>query len=171
LAARGRGQLVGPRRFWGAKTGPSPTDRAKNGSKHHLVTDGNGVPLAAKLTAANRHDVTQLIPLVEAIPHIRGRRGAPLRKPPAVMGDRGYDSQPHRMTLSGRGIRPVLARRNTAHGSGLGVYRWVVERTLSWMHQARRLRVRYEKRDDMHEALMSARCAIICWSLLHEGFC
>lgn len=74
------------------------------------------------------------------------------------------------MTLSGRGIRPVLARRNTAHGSGLGVYRWVVERSLSWMHQARRLRVRYEKRDDMHEAFMAARCAMICWSLLHDGF-
>ena len=63
-------------------------DRRKNGSKHHLITDAGGVPLATRLTGANRHDVTQLLPLVEAIPPIGGVRGAPLRKPGSVMGDR-----------------------------------------------------------------------------------
>ena len=52
----------------GGKTGPNPTDRRKPGSKHHLITDAQGIPLAAILTGANRHDVTQLLPLVEAIP-------------------------------------------------------------------------------------------------------
>jgi transposase len=171
LESRGRGQLVGAGGFWGEQTGANPTDRAKKGSKHHLVTDAGGVPLAATLTAANRHDVTQLLPLIEAIPPIRGRVGAPLSKPPEVIGDRGYDSNPHRMSLSGKGIRPTLARRRTGHGSGLGIFRWVVERSLSWLHQARRLRVRYEKRADLHEALVKLRCGMICWSLLHSAFC
>lgn len=44
------------------------------------------------LTGANRNDVTQLLPLVDAIPPIRGTRGRPLRKPKVIYGDRGYDS-------------------------------------------------------------------------------
>ena len=72
------------------------------------------------MTAANRHDVTQLIPLVDGIPPLRGRRGAPVRKPALIQGDRGYDSQPHRDLLRGRGIQTQLAKRRTPHGSGLG---------------------------------------------------
>ena len=116
--------------------------------------------------------MTQLLPLIEAIPPVRGKAGAPLTKPRRVVADRGYDSDPHRMKLSGRGIRTAIARRNTPHGSGLGAVRWVVERTLSWLHQARRLRVRYERRADLHEAFVKLRCGMICWSLLHSAvFC
>lgn len=81
---------------------------------------------------------------------MRGRRGAPLRKPALVQGDRAYDSQAHRARLQARGIRPQLARRRTPHGSGLGRTRWVVERTLAWLHRFRRLSVRYERRDCVH---------------------
>jgi transposase len=55
----------------GGKTGPNPTDRGKPGSKHHLITDARGLPLAAILTGANAHDVTQLIPLVDAVGPVR----------------------------------------------------------------------------------------------------
>src|SRR4030042_5308351 len=126
--------------FWGAKTGPSPTDRRKKGSKHHLGTDANGVPLAVKLTGANRHDVTQLLPLVDSIPPIAGKTGRPRCKPDSILGDRGYDSEPHRKELRHKNIEPVLAKRRTKNGSGLGIYRWVVERTISWLHQKPRLR-------------------------------
>jgi transposase len=115
--------------------------------------------------------VTQLLPLIEAIPPIKGEVGAPLTKPAEVIGDRGYDSDSHRMGLSVKGIRATLARRRTEHGSGLGIFRWVVERALSWLHQARRLRVRYERRLDLHQALVKLRCGMICWSLLHSAFC
>jgi len=56
----------------------------------------------------------------------------------------------------------VIAKRGTPHGSGLGKTRWVVERTLSWLHQFRRLRVRYERRADIHEAFLSLGCILIC---------
>jgi transposase len=87
----------------GEKTGKSPVDRAKLGSKHHLLVEAKGVPLAASLTGANRHDITQLLNLVESIPPVRGKRGHPRRKPEQVQGDRAYDSEPHRRVLRKRG--------------------------------------------------------------------
>jgi len=127
-----------------------------------LITDAGGIPLAATVTGANRHDVTQLLPLVEAIPPVRGKKGRPRKRPCRVQGDRAYDSEPHRKVLRRQGIQPVLAKRNTEHGSGLGVHRWVVERTVSWLHQLRRLRTRYERRDDIHEAFLTLGCVIVC---------
>jgi len=54
---------------------------------------------------------------------------------------------------------------------GLGVVRWVVERTLSWLHQFRRLRMRDERRDDIHEAFLQLGCALICWNALEGSLC
>jgi hypothetical protein len=73
------------------------------GSKHHLLVEGRGIPLAASLTGANRHDITQLLTLVESIPPVRGKRGRPRQKPEKVQGDRAYDSEPHRRALRKRG--------------------------------------------------------------------
>ena len=164
LVTSGGRQLQHSSRARGTKTGPNPTDRGKAGSKHHVITDATGVPLATTLTGANAHDVTQLLPLVEAIPPIGGKPGRPRRRPERVQGDRGYDSQPHRDELRRRGIASNLARRNTEHGSGLGKTRWVVERTIAWLHQFRRLRIRYERRDDIHRAFMTIGCALICFN-------
>ncbi len=74
------------------------------------------------------------------------------------------------MQLWARGIAPQIARRNTEHGSGLGKRRWVVERTLSWLHQFRRLRTRYERRADIHEALVNLACGMICWRRLKHKY-
>lgn len=127
--------------------------------------------MATILTGANRNDVTQLLPLVDAIPPIAGRVGRPRFRPDRVQGDRGYDSKWHRQQLRLRRIEPVLARRLTPHGSGLGIYRWVVERTLSWLHQFRRLRVRWERRADIHEAFLTLGCIRICHSRLVGSLC
>ena len=98
-----------------------------------------------------------------------GKVGAPLRKPEEVMGDRGYDSDPHRMQLSCRAIPALIARRNTPNGSGLGIFRYVVEQSLALFHQFRRLRTRFDKRDDIHEAFMTLGCAMMCWRRLHRS--
>jgi transposase len=87
----------------GCKTGPNPTDRRKRGSKHHLATDRRGIPLAIRLTKANRNDICELLPLLQEIPRVRGRAGRPRHRPDAVQGDRGYDSEPHRRRLKKRG--------------------------------------------------------------------
>ena len=151
----------------GPDTGPNPTDRRKLGSKDHVLTDAGGIPLAMTLTGANRHDVTQLLPLVDAVPAIRGKPGRPRRRPRRVQGDRAYDSGPHRQELRRRGIQPVLAKRRTAHGSGLGVFRWFVERTLSWVHQFGRLRMRRDRIPSIHKAFMSLACSLICLRFLN----
>lgn len=135
------------------------------------MTDGNGIPLAAKVTGANEHDVTQLLPLVTAIPPVSGKPGPPRQRPKRRYGDRAYDSEDHRRILRWLGIRAILARRNTEHGSGLGVYRWVVERTLSWLHQYRRLRIRFERRSDIHQAFLDIGCILICYKCLIRSFC
>ena len=72
-----------------------------------MITDGNGNLLATILTGANRHDVTQLIPLVVVIPVVRGKRGQPRRRPNIVQGDRGHDSQPHRDELPDQPLCPA----------------------------------------------------------------
>ena len=73
------------------------------------------------------------------------------------------------MKLSGRGIATAIARRNTEHGSGLGIFRYVVEQALALFHQFRRLRTRFDRRDDIHEAFMSLGCSMICWRRLHSS--
>ena len=103
----------------GPETGPSPVNRRKRGSKHHLLTDAQGTPLALELTAANRNDITQLIQLVEAIPAVRGKPGRPRRRPKRLQADRGYDSERHRRELKKRRSSPSSpgARRPTAAAS------------------------------------------------------
>jgi transposase len=130
----------------GAKTGRSPVDRGRTGSKHHLITDATGIPLAATLTGGNRNDITQLISLLQAVPPVRGKRGGPRRRPDLVLGDRGYDHDKYRRLVWDLGVKPVIARRGTEHGSGLGTQRWVVERAFAHLHWFRRLRIRWEIR-------------------------
>jgi transposase len=65
--------------------------------------------------------------------------------------------------LRSRRIISRIARRRIESSQRLGRHRWVVERTLSWLNRFRRLKVRYERRADIHHALLSLGCALICW--------
>jgi len=115
------------------------------------------------LTGGDRNDVTQLLPLLDKIPAIAGRVGRPRRRPDALMADRGYDHDKYRRLPWQRCIRPVIAERGQPHGAGLGIVRYVVERTISRLHGFRRLRIRWERRDDIHEAFPSLTvCLIAC---------
>jgi transposase len=147
----------------GPLTGRSPVDRARTGSKHHLIVDRHGLPLAATLTGGHRNDVTQLLPLIDGIGAITGKRGRPRQRPDRVIADRGYDHDSYRRELWRRGVQPQIARRRTEHGSGLGRVRWVVERTFAWLHNFRRLRIRWERDAGLHYALLSLGCSLICW--------
>jgi len=150
----------------GDKTGPNPTDRRKLGSKHHVLTDAQGIPLATETTAANVPDVKELVPLLDKVPHVAGKVGHPKRRPANLYADRGYDSDPHRAEVKARGIKPHIARRYTGHGSGLGVFRWVVERTESWIHSFRKLRLRTDRDGLIHDAFVALASALICtWFL------
>lgn len=86
------------------------------------------------------------------------------RRPAKVHADRGYDSQALREALQERGIQDRIARRRALGSSEkLGGHRWVVERTHSWLNGFRRLKIRYERKAQMHQALLSLGCALICF--------
>ncbi|MGY3204711.1 transposase [Streptomyces sp. TE5632] len=152
----------------GDATGPSPVDRGKTGSKHHVIVDVHGMPLAATVTGGNRNDVTQRLPLIHAVPPIRGNRGRSRQRPDVLYADRGYDHNVYRRQVHELGIRPLIARRGTEHGSGLGKNRWVVEAAFALLRWFRRLRIRWEIRADIHQAFLTLGCAIICWRRLKK---
>jgi hypothetical protein len=109
--------------------------------------------------------------MVDAIPPVRGKVGHPLSHPKRLVADRGYDAEDAcRRPLRARGIVPVIARRGAGHGSGLGAWRYVVERSIALLHQFRRLRTRFDRRDDVHEAFMDLGLCVICWRTLNGGY-
>src|SRR5947209_6329016 len=150
----------------GEDTGPNPTDRGKSGSKHHILTDAHGIPLNATTTAANVNEVTQLLDVVVNMPPVGGKPGPKRQLPDRIQGDRGYDSEPLRVVLRWLGVTPVLAKRNTGHGSGLGVTRWFVERTISWLHSFGRLRRRLDRLAECQEAFLRLGCSLVCFDFL-----
>jgi transposase len=87
-----------------------------------------------------------------------------------VICDRGYDHDKYRRLVRERGIEPVIARRLTEHGSGLGRQRWVVERTFAWLHNFKRLLVRYDRRHDMHQAFLALACCLVCFRKVALSF-
>lgn len=152
----------------GELTGPSPVDRGKKGSKHPLLVDRHGVPLALRTAGANASDHTQIIPLVLDFPKGKGKPGRPKERPDELYADRGFDSEATRWLLAWLGIEPHIAKRRTAHGSGLGKIRWVVERTIRGLKGLRRLRIRYDRLAVMQDAGNTLAACVICFRLLHD---
>jgi transposase len=119
------------------------------------------------LTAANVHDSKVFEELVDAIEPIkRPGRGRPRKRPDKLHADKAYDLKKCRKALSKRAIKVRIARKGIESSEKLGRYRWVVERTLSWFAKFRRLTIRYERRDDIHEAFLHLGCSLICLNYL-----
>ncbi len=152
----------------GDATGPNPTDRGKTGTKHTLLVDANGVPLAMHTTGANESDQKQVEPIIEKFPQVKGKPGRPKTRPDEAYMDRGYDSAANRLILRWLGIEPFIAKRNTEHGSGLGKVRYVVERTNAWIKGFKRMRVRWDRLIDVQHAWNAFAMSIICFRLWAE---
>ncbi|MFB7666915.1 IS5 family transposase [Kitasatospora sp. NPDC056138] len=151
----------------GETTGPSPVDRRKTGSKHPLISDG-GIPFRVVTTAANVDGVTQTLALVDGIPPVAGRVGHPRKRPDALLGDKGYDSNLNRCELRKRRILPIISCKGVRDIIGLGEFRYVVEQTFAQLHQFKRLAVRWERLLDLHNAFVSLACGLICWRRPNE---
>lgn len=124
------------------------------------MVDRTGVPLACRVSPANAHDVTMLLATVVAGP-LPGF-GDLGRRPAELLGDRAYRSAGHEGLLRWMGVEPAFARPGTPRGSGLGKHRYVVERTIAAVHRNRRLKVRYERRSDIHQAFLTLACIKVC---------
>lgn len=149
----------------GPVAGPNPTDRGKPGVKHTLLVDRHGVPLALRTAGANASDHRQILPITLAFPKVGGKPGRPQQLPDHLYADRGYDSDSTRALLRWLGIEPHIAKRWTAHGSGLGKVRWVVERTVAWVKGLRRMRVRWDRLPDVQAAWNALAMCVICFRL------
>jgi transposase len=134
--------------------------------------DRHGTPLAIRLTAANVNDGVMFATLLDAIPGIRMPSGQRRKRPDKVHADKAYASAANRAALRRRHIRCRIARLGIEPKDRLGRHRWVVERTLAWLGQFRRLRIRDERRADIHQAFLTLACALICFRKLRVGgFC
>ena len=150
----------------GEDTGPSPVDRGRPGTKHTLMVDPHGVPLAIRTAGANVSDHVQIIPILMDFPHVGGVPGRPKELPDDLYADRGYDSAGARALLAWLGVEPHIAKRGEPHGSGLGAVRWVVERTISWVKGLRRMRVRYDRLGVIRDAWATLAASVICFRIL-----
>jgi transposase len=155
-----------PGKKGGELVGPNPTDRGKPGTKRHILTDRGGLPLTKLLTAANRHESTVFEQMLDAVPPIKQPNGYRRKRPGKLHADKAYDITRCRQALRRRHIGVRIARKGIDSSERLGRHRWVVERTLSWLSQYRRLRVRDERRADIHHAFLTLGCALICFKAL-----
>jgi len=116
------------------------------------------VPLAARLSAGQRHDGPYLKPLMDAVRIPRRRPGRPRTRPATLVADRGYDARAIRHYLRQRGIQAMIPERRAGTGRkrrrrgrppifDKAVYakRNVIERLIGWLKEYRRLATRYEK--------------------------
>lgn len=123
------------------------------------------------MTAANVHDTHELFPLVDSVPTVRMPSGQRRFRPAKVHGDKAYASRKNRHGLRLRGIAPRIARPGVESKERLGRYRWVMERTLAWKNQLRRLRVRDERRDDVHFGFLVLGCCVMLLRRIYPDIC
>ena len=123
--------------------------------------DGRGTPLAILQTGANAHESPLLAAVVDAVPRIKTPRGGRRKRPDKLHADKAYAGRPNREHLRRRHVQARIARRGIESKERLGRHRWTVERTLSWLNRYRRLRIRYERRQDTHQAFLLLACSLI----------
>lgn len=148
---------------FGEKRGSAvgPTRRGK-GSKIMAISDGHGLPLAVHVASASPHETK----LVEATLERRFLAETPAR----VIGDRAYDSDPLDTQICQRfGVQliaphnPMRSRKATQDGRVLRRYRrrWKIERFFAWLHNFRRVVIRWEYYPENFLGMVQLACAVI----------
>ena len=102
--------------------------------------------------------------MVDLVVAVSGRRrGRPRKRPDKLHADKAYRSRKNQALLRARTILSRIARPKIDSSKRLGRYRWVVERTIAWLHSFRRLRIRDERRADIHDGFLHLAVSLICW--------
>lgn len=128
-----------------------------------MITDANGIPLLVSVTPANVRDSVPALNLLDSIPAIQGPLGRPRFRPEIFQGDRAYGTADILSGIRERGVHALIPKINDKiHGSGLGKFRYVVERTLAWFGHNRRLKICYERSGEHLQALHDLAAAVIC---------
>jgi len=135
-----------------------------------VLTDAGGLPLCPPaLTTSNTSDQRTLAVMLDRVRPVRGRPGRPRHRPAKLHADKGYASRANRTACRVRGIVPRIARPGIEPKQRLGRHRWVVERTIAWLHRFRRLVIRYERRADIHQAFLTLAATLILWKSLQNA--
>lgn len=150
----------------GSLTGPNPVDRGKKGSKLHVLSEEQGLPLVVAVSGANLHDSQAFKPLILGIPAVRSRRGPRCGRPVKVRADKAYYSAEHLRWLRDRRLTPRIARPGIESGERLGRHRWKIERSIAWLFGYRRLTVRYERKGSHFLAFLGLAAALTCYKRL-----
>jgi hypothetical protein len=133
-----------------------------------MLDDANGTPLLIATTPANIRDEVPFIGMLDDLPAVSQPNGHRKYKPDAAMADRGYGFPSIIQEVLARSIKSLIAPRGTGHGSGLGRFRYVVERTMAWMAGFRRINHCYERTGEHWQAFNELACCMICARKLHD---
>ncbi|MFC8671032.1 IS5 family transposase [Streptomyces sp. NPDC057199] len=150
----------------GEHTGPSPVDRGKPGSKMHILSDANGLPLLVGISAGNTYDSEGLKPMIEGHQTRRDPHRGRYFKPQRLHADKAYDRADLRRWLQWKRIGVRIARKGIESSERLGRRRWVIERTMSWLSGYRRLSPRYERQPRNYLAFLGLAAALCCYKRL-----
>ncbi len=152
--------------FGGDQVGANPVDRAKPGSKLHLVVHGGGLPLSVLVTGANTNDSLVFEALLDDLPVVRTPAGRRRCRPEKVHADKAYDQRRCRDYLTRRRIKVRIARCGVESSARLGRHRWKAERTIAWLAGCRRLRIRYDQDSERFFAFTMLACDRLCYNRL-----
>lgn len=147
------------------KTGKSPVDRRKLGTKRSIIVEKNGIVIGCALGAGNRHDSTLFEASIRSIPSF-------LMQPryKEMHLDSAYDSKQTQIILFNYYYVPRISKnkRNSKSLSPLKSEkkRWIVESAHSWMNRFRRLLIRFEKLAPNYFALMQFSFSIVIFNKL-----
>ena len=154
-------------------TGHNPTDKSKLGTKRHILTDKDGIPLSAIITSANTHDVTVAIDTVDSTVIKRPSLSKPKhnQKKQNLCLDKAYHSKEIEQEIIKRGYIPHIRYRRDEQifRRKHPLRRWVVERTNSWHNRFRKLFTRYEKKDENYLGLVQLANSLIVYRRLILG--
>ena len=138
----------------GDLTGPDPPDRAKQGAKYHIATDGNRVLVACLATAADVNDTLAFERLFLAAFAVMAR----IR---TVFADKGYNAENNRDLCRAFRAEPRIHKRGQPRGSGLGQRRWPVECSNARGLENRRLALCYDRLDFIIQSLLQSACIFL----------
>jgi transposase len=132
------------------------------------MAETRGIPLVIAVGPANQRDEELVKPMLRQFPPVPDKGGKTRKKPKVLQGDRGYGF-PHIIKLLVRlVIGSLLAPRGRPHGSGLGKTRYVIERTMAWLGEYRRLKVCYERTGERFRAFHVLAACVICSNRLQQ---
>jgi transposase len=134
-----------------------------------VVVERSGIPLGGILASASPAEVKLAEETLNAISVKRTGKGRPKKRPKRLIGDKAYDSDPLRKRLNHLKIDLIVPHRSnrkktkTQDGRKLRRYkrRWIVERTISWIGNFRRLLVRNERKIEIYRAFFHLACLVI----------